>query len=484
LAIKDPAALLDRLLREPAEQPWLEFKQNRCEPEEIGECVSACANSAMLAEKDRAYIVFGIENKTKRRVGSSVRLHEVRKGNENLINWLTRLLTPAIMIEATDFEVEGLSYAILSIEPSYDRPVRFAGVEYIRIGENVKKLKDFDQHERALWLLTSRRKFEDATAAAHLTEREVFERLDADAYYKLTGVQSRVRSVERTRTFLQRGFIREDMEGGYDITNLGAILFARDISTFPSVATKSVRVVRYAGRDKQRSFGEIGGTKGYGIGFGGLISYVVENLPGEEAYVSGQRTWKSSYPEIAIREVIANALIHQDFTVTGAGPMIEIYSDRVEVINPGNSLIQIDRIIDERRSRNEKLATTMRALGLCEERGGGIDKTILAMEGMSLPALEFFASENSFRVVLPGPKPFADLSKEDKVWACFCHCVVRWLQNDYMSNTTLRARFSLPDEEYQAVSSVIANAKEAGRIVAADANQGNRNARYVPYWAR
>lgn len=482
MAIKDPSALLARLLKEPTEQTWLEFKQNRCSAEDIGKYVSGCANAAMLAEQERAYIVFGIEDKTKRRLGTTVRLGDVRRGNENLLNYLGHMLTPPIMVEHVDFDDDGLSFAILAIEPSYERPVSFGGIEYIRIGENLKKLKDFDQHERALWLLTSRRKFEDATAAVHLSEQQVLERLDADAYYKLARTP-RPADSDVVRAFVQRGFIKEDMEGRYDITNLGAILFAKDISTFPSVATKSVRVVKYAGRDKQRSLGEVGGTRGYAIGFGGLIGYVVDNLPGEESFTGGLRRWQSAYPEIAIREVIANALIHQDFTVSGAGPMVDIYEDRVEVINPGNSLIEIDRIIDERRSRNEKLASAMRALGLCEERGGGIDKAILAMERMRLPAPEFYASENSMRIVIPGPRVFGSLSKEDRVWACFCHCVVKWLAQDYMSNSSLRARFSLPDEEYQAVSTVIANARDAGRIIPADENQGNRNARYIPYWA-
>jgi ATP-dependent DNA helicase RecG len=144
----------------------------------------------------------------------------------------------------------------------------------------------------------------------------------------------------------------------------------------------------------------------------------------------------------------------------------------------------VDRIIDERQSRNEKFAASMREIGLCEERGGGIDKAIIEIEEMYLPAPEFFISENSMRVVIFGPKTFAQLSKADRVWSCFCHCVVRWIRHDYMSNTTLRERFSLSDEEYQIVSGVIADTKKAKKIVPADANQGKRNANYVPYWAR
>jgi ATP-dependent DNA helicase RecG len=484
MATSDPKSLLRRLLQEDAETEWLEFKQNNCNPEEIGQCVSACANSAMLADKDRAFIVWGIQNKTKQRLGTSVRLHDVRKGAENLANWLSHMLEPQLMIELLDFDDSGKSFSIAVIEPSYDRPVRFAGIEYIRIGENVKKLKDFNEHERALWLATGRHKFESAVALPHQSAAEVLAKLHVDTYYKLTREERPQNDGEIIRKFSTVGFIKEDMEGGYDVTNLGAILLAQDITAFPSIAGKSVRVVKYIGNDKRKSEIEIEGKKGYAVGFSGLMQFITDRLPTEEKYIKGIRTRVPVYPETAIREIIANALIHQDFTIGGVGPLIEIYADRIEVINPGHSLIAVDRIIDERRSRNEKLASAMRTLGLCEERGGGIDKAIIEIEEMFLPAPEFFASENSMRVVLFGPKKFGDLSKADKTWACFCHCVVRWLRHDYMSNTTLRDRFLLPQEEYQAVSAVIADARKRGRIIPADSDQGKRNARYVPYWAR
>jgi predicted HTH transcriptional regulator len=125
----------------------------------------------------------------------------------------------------------------------------------------------------------------------------------------------------------------------------------------------------------------------------------------------------------------------------------------------------------------------MRALGICEERGGGIDKAILEIEEMSLPALQFTPSADSMRVVIFGPRKFSQLSKTEKTWACYCHSVVRWLSHDYMSNTSLRERFRLPDDEYQAVSAVISDARKARRIVPAEENQGRRHAKYVPYWA-
>jgi ATP-dependent DNA helicase RecG len=370
------------------------------------------------------------------------------------------------------------------IEPTYDRPVQFSGVEYIRIGENVKLLKDFPEHAKSLWLATSRRRFESAIALPHQSARSVLALLEADVYYRLSEEEKPTRNAEVLRRFINRGFILDDMEGGYDITNLGALLFARDLTPFPSVATKSVRVIKYLGKDKRRAESETEGKRGYAVGFQGILSFVKNMLPREERFEGGIRHTVSLYSEIALREIIANSLIHQDFTISGAGPVIEVYDDRIEVINPGNSLIERDRIIDERRSRNEKLAAAMRELNICEERGGGIDKAIIDIEEMFLPAPEFHASTNSMRVIVFGPKNFGELSKTERIWACFCHCVVRWARHDYMGNASLRERFGLPNEQYQIASNVIADARSAGRIVPADPDQGNRNARYVPYWAR
>lgn len=482
MATADPKALLKRLLQEKSEVEWLEFKHNNCNPEVIGQTVAACANAAMLVDSERAYIVWGIENGTKKRLGTEVRLKKERKGNENLENWLAHTIEPRLMMEFMDFEDSGKQFSILAFEPTYERPVKFSGNEYIRIGENVRRLRDHPEHERALWLATGRRRFESAVASPHQTSDEVADKLTLDSYYRLKGEPVPKNQDEVMRRYAQLGAIREDMEGGFEITNLGALLFASDISAFPSISTKAVRVIKYAGTDKRQSESEYQGKRGYAVGFPGMLKFIMDRLPTKEVYEKGVRKLVHKYSQTAIREVIANALIHQDFTVTGAGPVIEIYQDRVEVTNPGNSLISVHRIIDERRSRNEKLAETMREMGLCEERGGGIDKAILEIEEMFLPAPDFLPSENSMKVVVYGPKQFSQLSKSNKIWACFCHCVVRYIKRDYMSNTTLRERFSLDDEDYQIASEIISNTKKAKLIKPADPDQGNKKARYVPYW--
>lgn len=483
MATTNPLALLKRLLQEPREREWLEFKVANADPDLIGRTLCACANAAMLSDQDRGYLVWGIENKTKKRVGTTIRLQAVTKGAEPLYNWLSHLIEPRLMMEVLDFEDGGKLFSILAIEPTYDRPVRFSGTEYVRIGDQVKPLKDFPDHERSLWLATGRRKFENAIALPHQTPEEVISKLDMKTYYSLCGKSVPTSQAEKIRQFAERGFIHDDMQGGFDITNLGALLFADDVSVFPSITSKAVRVIQYSGKDKSRSEKETRGQKGYAVGFKGVLGFTMGRLPQEEKIVDGIRKSISRYSQIAIREIVANALIHQDFTISGAGPVIEIYSDRIEVTSPGNSLIERDRIIDERRSRNERLASAMRELGICEERGGGIDKAIIDIEEMFLPAPEFHYSANQMRVVIFGPKTFRQLSKSERTWSCFCHCVVRWLRHDPMSNATLRRRFALPDDEYTNVSGVISDARKAGMVKPLDPKQGKKNARYVPHWS-
>jgi predicted HTH transcriptional regulator len=213
-----------------------------------------------------------------------------------------------------------------------------------------------------------------------------------------------------------------------------------------------------------------------------LLKFIESKVPVVEVYEGGQRKAMSVYPFTAIREIAANALIHQDFSISGAGPIIEVYDDRIETTNPGRLLVEVDRIIADRKSRNEKLSKVMRDLGFCEERGGGLDKALIEIEERFLPAPEFFPSPTNMRVVLFGPKDFRSLSKADKIWACFCHCVIKWLKHDPMNNASLRARFSLEEDDYQIASGIIADAKRLNRIRPADPNQGTKNARYVPYW--
>jgi predicted HTH transcriptional regulator len=189
-------------------------------------------------------------------------------------------------------------------------------------------------------------------------------------------------------------------------------------------------------------------------------------------------------PETVIRELVANALIHQDVDVCGASVMIEIYSDRVEISNPGKPVVSIDRFIDEYQSRNERLAALMRRMGICEEKGSGIDKVIYSVEAYQLPAPNFIASGNRTIVKLFGYRPFDEMSREDRIRACYQHACLRWVMNKPMTNQTLRERFKLSESKSAIISQVISFAIDAEKIKTDEAMGGSRKfARYLPIWA-
>lgn len=90
------AGLVNELRKLPAETAWVEFKENVANPEEIGEYLSALSNSAALNGKADAYLLWGIENGTHEVTGTAFHPSRSKKGNENLENWLLRLLNPRL----------------------------------------------------------------------------------------------------------------------------------------------------------------------------------------------------------------------------------------------------------------------------------------------------------------------------------------------------------------------------------------------------
>jgi len=270
----------------------------------------------------------------------------------------------------------------------------------------------------------------------------------------------------------------------YAIRRLGALLLAKRLDEFPDLSRKAPRVVVYSGTSKLDTKIDRPGGKGYAVGFQGLVSYIMSQLPQNEAIENALRKEVKLVPEIVIRELAANALIHQDFQISGASMMVEIYSNRVEISNPGEPIVPLDRFIDGYQSRNERLADLMRRMHICEEKSSGIDKVIHAAEVYQLPAPAFRAGHKRTIITIYGIKDFDDMDRDDRIRACYQHCVLKWVMSERMTNQTLRERFQLPESKSASVSQIISAAIEAGTIKPDEKVGGSRKyARYLPYWA-
>ena len=478
------AGLINELRKLPQETEWAEFKCNNNDPDEIGEYVSALANSATMCGKANAYLIWGIHNTTHEIIGTNFRPTETKKGNEEIENWLTRLLSPKINFRFAEVEIGGKHVAMLEIPRASHQPIQFQGVGYIRIGSYKKKLKDNPEKERKLWRLFDLIPFELQVATDRVNGADTLELLDYPEYFKLLGMP-----LPETREGILNALAADRMievvPGGlWNILNLGAILLASNISRFPRLARKAVRVVQYEGDGRLRTKREHQERKGYAAGFEGLIGFLRSVLPENEVIGGALRKQVPMYPEPAIRELVANVIIHQDFTLGGTGPMIELFASRLEITNPGEPLVDPMRFLDTPpQSRNEALASFLRRVGICEERGSGVDKVVFQTEFYQLPAPLFEVTGGQTRVVLFAHRPFADMDKADRTRACYLHACLTYVQRRQMTNSTLRVRFGIKEQNRAQISRVINDAVAAGVIRAYNPNSGSRkHASYIPYW--
>lgn len=481
--IDDLYRLLVQLVEQPKESEWLEFKVNNANPDEIGKRISALANSACLHNHTFGYLVFGVEDDSHSIVGTAFSPKRTKKGNEELENWLTRMLDPKIDFRIHEFTFDGKNIVIFEIPAALNRPVKFTNVAYIRIGSLTKNLNEYPEKEKKIWQKETNSQFELGIAMKHVTGETVVDLLDTQSYFDLMKLPyPSTREAVLDRLVREKFIVRS--HSYYNITNLGGILFAKNLSDFDRLARKAIRVIIYEGKNKLRTKKEKGGVKGYASGFAGLLDYINDQLQSHEPIGRAFRERVTVYPELAIRELVANALIHQDFHETGTGPMVELYSDRIEITNPGKPIITTLRFIDEYQSRNETLAAFMRKVGICEEKGSGIDKVISEIELAQLPAPDFQEQETHTKVTVYAHQELNQMDKADKIRACYQHCCLKYVSNEKMTNQSLRERFNIEPHNYSIASRIIDDTKQAGFVKDFDPdNRSKKHAKYIPIWA-
>lgn len=478
------AGLVRELCKLPHETEWVEFKVNDADPQEIGEYLSALANSAALVGKASAYLVWGVKDDDHTVVGTRFKPNMTKVGNEEMENWLLRLLEPKIDFRFFDLVIDGRTVVLLEIGRAFRHPVRFQGAEFIRVGSYKRRLKDFPEKERELWRIFDQAPFEDGVAGERTPADEVLSLLDYPSCFELLKRPLPEDREGILTALASDGLIRPCQAGGWDITNLGAILFAKRLEDFRSLSRKAMRVIQYRGTSRVETLREQIGSKGYASGFEGLIGYINSLLPSNEVIEKALRRTVPRFPELAVRELVANALIHQDFFLTGVGPMVEIFDDRIEITNPGAPLVDTQRFVDTPpKSRNEVLASLMRRVGICEERGSGWDKVVFQTEDYQLPAPLAEAPGDNTRVVLFAPRPLSKMDRADRVRAVYLHACLRYVNREYLTNSSVRQRFGIDQRNIARASRLIREAVDDGLIVPYDPDAAPKLMKYLPIWA-
>ena len=393
-------------------------------------------------------------------------------------------LSNHIQIEHAVQEYNGENLLFIFIPEEQGKPVHLRGKDiyasYYRSGGQTLKMSA--KQVQMLIAKSMGISFEENTARDNLTQEQVLSLLDYQALYRILD-----KNVPKsTDTILSKltdmGYCYEK-NGSWVITNLGAILFARTLASFPSLSGREVVVRKYVGPNNRQLQHEQRGALGYAVGFEGLIDYIMRNTGNEVIDVA--RNIEPIYPRVAVREFVANALIHQDFAIEGSPITIEIFSNRLVITNPGAPLNNINRLLDlPPRSRNERLAQSMLLLNICERRGSGVDRAIEAVEKMFLPPVKFQMLDDYTKVTLYPQKSLSEMTKREKIMACYQHACLMWEDNEAVSNQSIRDRFKLNKNQAPTATRILADTVEAGFIKSSDdVFQSKKYSSYIPFYA-
>jgi ATP-dependent DNA helicase RecG len=455
----------------PLEHGRLEFKEAKSQYDYR----KLCQYCVAIANEGGGFLVLGITDQTPRKVVGTQACSDITGQAQKLFESL------GFRVDVEEVQHPNGRVVV------FDIPTRPRGTAYhldgaylMRSGASLVPMSE-DQLRRVF--SEGKPDWVEEHTKSNLSAQDVVELLDSQGFFELLKIpypteQSGV--LER----LERERLVDRVDRSYAIRRIGALLLAKRLEDFPELARKAPRVVVYTGTSKLETRLDQIGAKGYSVGFQGLIRFIMALLPQNEIIRDALRAEVKLVPEVVIRELVANALIHQDLSVGGTSVMIEIYSNRLEISNPGEPVVPVERFIDGYQSRNERLASLMRRMGICEEKSSGIDRVVQAAELYQLPAPDFRVASSRTLVILYGHRKFEEMDRDDRVRACYQHCALKWVMSERMTNQTLRERFRLTEGKSAIASQVISAAIDSGLVKSDEAVGGSRKfARYLPFWA-
>lgn len=465
------------------ELSYIEVKHNNIDPEIIGKTISGIANVCTYEDREKGYLVYGIRDTDLELIGVDFDPFNIKNSNQDVEISLRQMIL-GVDFQFIPLKIEGKDFLIIPISKALGRIATYKGKAYIRIGKNTSELSNYPEIEKKIWSKLDKLVFWRMSAKSSVRPDDILALLDYETYFKLIKLpipQDQKYIIDR---FEQECFVKND-GGNWFITNLGALLFARDMKNFPTLQYKTPRVITYTGDNKLSTvIKDQEGHKGYASGFEILRSWIDSQIPEPQTITKTFREQRKFYPEQALRELVANALIHQDCEESGMRPLIEIFKNHIDISNPGNCLISPDRILGAiPKARNEMLVDIMKRLYICETRGSGIPRTVGGIEEWQLPAPTFTNQQNGFKASLYAYKTFDNLSNEEKLHACEQHVAFMYTQGSFANNETLRKRFGLGEKKSNTISKLVRLAKDKNLIKDFDPESTSKKyIKYIPIW--
>ena len=415
----DIISLIDKAIKYRSETGNVEFKDARGGiPGDLWRPISSFSHSP-----GGGMIVFGIRED---RVNHQIEIVgglDLALLQEQILSYLREKMQNHGPYELKIIEYENTSLFILMIQetqdelkPCFNKQLGLPNGACIRVGNNDRVITDVEMRtfirNSAVFKYDKTQAIDTDISMLDIDKIQDFLKKSADKVGRLS-----VDNVPTEEVMRNLGLINNFRDGMYP-TIAGFMIFSKGKpQSIMPYARYIIRCVRYQGSsvatpiiDKLDIDGSLDGQ------IDTMQKFILRNIPLKASIQGTKRVDRYEYPEEAIRELVANAVIHRDYMITETYTQVNIFSNRIEISNPGNLPpgVTIENIKDSQFSRNEIIATILKDMDYLEEYGRGIDIVFSKMREWGLLEPIFKNMSNMFRVTLLG-EALKDLNERQVV---------------------------------------------------------------------
>lgn len=407
----DNQTLLDtlkRLLSLPREAATVEFKLNWDLPSDIGQYMSALGNSAALDGHDRAWMVWGVDDKSHEIKGTQFNPFTTKgDGNQPLIMWLTQKISPKPDFQFYELNHPAARVVLLEIHPPRTAPLAIDGTRYIRIDSHKTSLANHPDKEARLWTALGQKEdwsgelvagatLDDldpeaiSMARKRFTEYLIKNERDVDRHVQ---IRNEAESWD-VPTLLNKAHITKQGR----ITRSALLLLGKDEAThfLAPVDAKISWILRDA-QNKTISSQHFGMPLLFSTEaiFRIIRNVTVEHMPDGTLFP----TPLPQYDSWVIREAMHNCIAHQDYRLGGKINAVE-HPDKLVFSNLGVFIPPSIEWMLEHQSppehyRNQWLINGMIRLRMIDQIGSGIRRMFETQRERFFPLPDYTIDPNS-----------------------------------------------------------------------------------------
>ena len=413
--------IIEEAVRLGSETSSVEFKDARGGfPRDTWKTVSAFSH-----RPGGGFVVLGVTEDRLKNSMEVTGITELAVLQEKMSNVVSTQMSVVIRPEYFPMTLDGKTILVIYIpecsdqhKPCYHKDTGMPNGAYVRDGNTDRKIT----HDEMLRFLDNAKlsKF-DSTQALDTQLSDLSEKKMYDLLTRMGQRTNRDARIEEIAFDLLKNLgIADTFDSGNFPTIAGFLIFAKEKPQLKrSFSRYIVRCVKYRGSNVATDIidkADIDGTLNEQIDT--MQKFILRNIRTSAEIVGTKRIDRYEYPEKAIREIVANAVIHRDYRITETYTQVNVFKDRLEIFNPGclPPGVTVDNIRDAQVSRNEIIAARLKDLDYLEEYGRGIDIVFTETEKWGLLQPIFKNTTNSFKVILPGEKLSKLNDRQFRIW--------------------------------------------------------------------